>query len=108
MERVVTVGLDIAKNIFHAHGVSQDGKVVFSRKLRRAKLEAFFSTLEPCLIGIEACSTSHHWARVFMAMGYEVKLIPPTYVKPYVKSQMSADHVADPCAVAHKLGANTM
>ena len=69
MEQVVTVGLDIAKNLFHAHGVAQDGKVVFSRKLRRAKLEAFFSTLEPCLIGIEACSTSHHWARVFMAMG---------------------------------------
>jgi len=106
MERVVTVGLDIAKNIFHAHGVSQDGKVVFSRKLRRAKLEAFFSTLEPCLIGIEACSTSHHWARVFTAMGHEVKLIPPSYVKPYVKSQKN--DAADAEAICEAVTRPTM
>lgn len=59
----VTVGLDIAKNVFHAYGVDAEGEKVLSRKLRRAKVEAFFATLEPCLVGIEACATAHHWAR---------------------------------------------
>jgi transposase len=106
MERVVTVGLDIAKNIFHAHGVAQKGEVVFSRKLRRAKLEAFFSKLEPCLIGIEACGTAHHWARVFKDMGHTVKLMPPAYVKPYVKSQKN--DAADAEAICEAVTRPTM
>lgn len=84
---VVTVGLDIAKNVFQAHGVDADGAVVFRRKLSRSKLEPFFAELEPCLVGIEACATAHHWARVLGGLGHEVKLMPPAYVKPYVKSQ---------------------
>ena len=95
MERVVTVGLDIAKNVFHAHGVALDGKVVFSRKLRRSRLEAFFSQLEPCLIGIEACATAHHWARAFENMGHQVRLMPPAYVKPYVKTQKNDEADAE-------------
>ena len=87
MTHSVTVGLDIAKNVFHAHGVDENGEIIFSRKLRRAKVIAYFERLDPCLIGIEACATSHHWARVFAQMGHEVKLMPPRYVKPYVKSQ---------------------
>ena len=106
MERVVTVGLDIAKNVFHAHGVALDGKVVFSRKLRRSRLEAFFSQLEPCLIGIEACATAHHWARTFENMGHQVRLMPPAYVKPYVKTQKN--DAADAEAICEAVTRPTM
>jgi transposase len=87
MVQPVTVGLDIAKNVFHAYGVDAQGQKVLSRKLRRAQVEAFFAKLEPCLIGIEACATAHHWARLLKRMGHQVRLIPPAYVKPYVKTQ---------------------
>ena len=76
MERVVTVGLDIAKNIFHVHGVAQDGEVVLSRKLRRAKLEAFFSQLQPCVIGSEACSTSHPATNATSITSLHVACVP--------------------------------
>jgi transposase len=87
MVQPVTVGLDIAKNVFHAYGVDTQGEKVFSRKLRRGQVEAFFAKLAPCLIGIEACATAHHWARILKRMGHQVRLIPPAYVKPYVKTQ---------------------
>ena len=87
MVQPATVGLDIAKNVFHAYGVDAQGHKVLSRKLRRAQVEAFFAKLEPCLIGIEACATAHHWARLLKRMGHQVRLIPPAYVKPYVKTQ---------------------
>lgn len=83
----VTVGLDIAKNVFHAYGVDAHGEKVISRKLRRAQVEAFFAKLEPCLVGIEACATAHHWARTIEKLGHQVRLMPPAYVKPYVKTQ---------------------
>jgi transposase len=95
MMQAVTVGLDIAKNVFHAYGVGAQGLTVFSRKLRRAQVEVFFSKLEPCLIGIEACATAHHWARTFAAMGHEVRLMPPAYVKPYVKTQKNDEADAE-------------
>lgn len=87
MVQPVTVGLDIAKNIFHAYGVDAHGEKVLSRKLRRAQVAAFFAKLEPCLVGIEACATAHHWARTIEKLGHQVRLMPPAYVKPYVKTQ---------------------
>lgn len=95
MMQSAVVGLDIAKNVFHAYGVDAEGEKVFSRKIRRGQLEKFFTTLEPCLIGIEACATAHHWARTFQAMGHEVRLMPPAYVKPYVKTQKNDEADAE-------------
>lgn len=95
MVQAVTVGLDIAKNVFHAYGVDAEGEKTFSRKLRRAKVKAFFAELEPCLIGMEACATSHHWARTFEKMGHKVRLMPPAYVKPYVKTQKNDEADAE-------------
>jgi transposase len=75
----------LAKNVFQVHGITEDEEVVFNRPLRRAQLLPFFSKIEPCLIGMEACSSAHHWARELTNFGHEVRLIPPIYVKPYVK-----------------------
>ena len=83
--QVTTIGLDLAKNIFQVHGISSDGNVSFNRSLRRAQLLAFFEKLEPCLIGMEACGSSHHWARQFQKLGHKVRLMPAMYVKAYVK-----------------------
>ncbi|MEO0498581.1 MAG: IS110 family transposase [Pseudomonadota bacterium] len=83
--QVTTVGLDLAKNIFQVHGITADGTVAFNKSLRRAQLLQFFETLEPCLIGMEACGSSHHWARQFRKLGHEVRLMPAMYVKAYVK-----------------------
>src|SRR5271154_1656981 len=82
---VTTVGLDIAKNVFQVHGVDAAGAVVVVKAIRRAQLLAFFASLPSCLVGIEACSSAHHWARALIAMGHRVKLMPPAYVKPYVR-----------------------
>jgi transposase len=83
--KVTTIGLDLAKNVFQIHGINESGEVAFNRALRRAQVLTFFEKLEPCLVGIEACGTSHHWAREINKLGHDVKLIPPVYVKPYVK-----------------------
>ncbi len=83
--KVTTLGLDLAKNVFQVHGIDDTGKVIVRRLLRRRQMMPFFGKLEPCLIGIEACGTSHFWAREIAALGHEVKLMPPIYVKPYVK-----------------------
>jgi transposase len=83
--QVTTIGLDLAKNVFQVHGITKDDEVAFNRPLRRAQLLPFFSKLEPCLIGMEACSSAHHWGRELTELGHEVRLIPPIYVKPYVK-----------------------
>ncbi len=80
-----TIGLDIAKNVFQVHGVDAEGEVVIRRQLRRSQVIAFFKKLPPCLVGIEACATSHHWAREIEKLGHTVRLMPPAYVKPYVK-----------------------
>ena len=82
---ISTIGLDLAKNVFQVHGIDNTGKVIVRRSLRRRQMIPFFGKLEPCLIGIEACGTSHFWARELQALGHEVKLMPPAYVKPYVK-----------------------
>jgi transposase len=87
MQTVTTIGLDIAKSVFQVHGVDAEGKVVIRRQLKRRYVLAFFQKLPPCLIGIEACASSHHWSRELQALGHTVRLMPPAYVKPYVKRQ---------------------
>jgi len=81
----VTVGLDLAKNVFQVHAIGADGAVLIRRKLRRTEVIRFFAELPRCLVGMEACASAHHWARESMAIGHEVRLMPPAYVKPYVK-----------------------
>ena len=83
--QVTTVGLDLAKDVFQIHGVTNDGTVAFNRSVRRPQLLPFFEKLPPCLVGMEACGSSHHWAREIRKFGHEVRLIPAFYVKPYVK-----------------------
>jgi transposase len=85
VSQVITIGLDIAKNVFHAHGADARGGMVFSRKLTRGKLLDFFAGQGSCIVALEACGGAHHWARELQAMGHEVRLIPPAYVKPFVK-----------------------
>jgi len=87
MQVVTAVGLDIAKSVFQVHGVDVEGKAVVQRKLKRRYVLAFFEKLPPCLVGIEACATSHYWGRELQALGHRVRLMPPAYVRPYVKRQ---------------------
>ncbi|MDA9496181.1 IS110 family transposase [Bradyrhizobium sp. CCBAU 11357] len=87
MQSISTIGLDIAKSVFQVHGVDAAGQVVVRRQLRRRHVLAFFQKLPPCLVGIEACASSHHWSRELQALGHTVRLMPPAYVKPYVKRQ---------------------
>jgi transposase len=83
--QVTTIGLDIAKRVFQVHGVDAAGAAVIRKKLRRSELLQFFARLAPCVIGIEACATAHYWARELAALGHQVRLVPPSYVKAYVK-----------------------
>jgi transposase len=85
MQAVTTIGFDIAKSVFQVHGIDAEGKVLIRRQLKRRYVLAFFEKLSPCVVGIEACATSHHWSRQLRALGHNVRLMPPAYVKPYVK-----------------------
>src|SRR6187401_2829948 len=85
MQTITAIGLDIAKSVFQVHGVDADGQVVVRRQLKRRYVLAFFQKLPPCLVGIEACASSHHWSRELQTLGHTVRLMPPAYVKPYVK-----------------------
>jgi transposase len=87
MQTITTIGLDIAKSVFQIHGVDAGGQVIVRRQLKRRYVLTFFQKLSPCLVGIEACASSHHWSRALQALGHTVRLIPPAYVKPYVKRQ---------------------
>jgi transposase len=87
MQAITTVGLDIAKSVFQVHGVDAVGQVIIRRQLKRRYVLPFFEKLPPCLVGIEACASSHHWSRELKALGHTVRLMPPAYVKPYVKRQ---------------------
>ena len=82
---ITTVGLDLAKNVFQVHAINTANEVVVKKTLRRVQMRRFFEQLDPCLVGIEACGTSHYWAREITKLGHEVRLMPPAYVKPYVK-----------------------
>ena len=77
MQTITTIGLDIAKSVFQVHGVDAAGQVVIRRQLKRRYVLAFFQKLPPCLVGIEACASSHHWSRELQALGHTVRLIPP-------------------------------
>src|SRR6202166_1172990 len=87
MQTITTIGLDIAKSVFQVHGVDGAGQVFIRRQLKRRSVLVFFQKLPPCLVGIEACASAHHWSRELQALGHKVRLIPPAYVKPYVKRQ---------------------
>ena len=104
--QVTTVGLDLAKNIFQVHGVSENGEVAFNQALRRAQLLAFFEKLTPCLVGMEACGSSHYWARQLVKLGHDVRLIPAMYVKPYVKRGKS--DAVDAAAICEAVTRPTM
>jgi transposase len=83
--QISTIGIDLAKNVFQVHGVDATGKVIITKKLRRSQVLPLFERLPPCLVGMEACATSHHWAREVRALGHDVRLMPASYVKAYVK-----------------------
>ena len=85
MGDITTIGLDLAKHVFQVHGVDVAGNVVVRKRLRRSQVLTFFSGIPPCLIGLEACATAHHWARELTALGHQTRLMPPSYVKAYVK-----------------------
>ena len=87
MQAITTIGLDIAKSVFQIHGIDAAGNVTVRRKLKRPYVLLFFQKLPPCVVGIEACASSHHWSRELQALGHTVRLMPPAYVKPYIKRQ---------------------
>ena len=106
MEQVVTIGLDIAKSVFQVHGIDAQGAVVVRQRLQRSRVLPFFAKRVPCLVGIEACGSAHHWARELARLGHEVRLIPPSYVKPYVKRQKN--DMADAEAICEAVTRPTM
>jgi transposase len=85
MQTITTIGVDIAKSVFQVHCVDAEGKVILRRQLKRRYVLTFFQKLPPCLVGVEACASAHHWSRELQALGHTVRLMPPAYVKPYVK-----------------------
>ena len=106
MEQVSTIGLDIAKSVFQVHGVDEAGAVVIAKRLRRSQVISFFRKLAPCLIGMEACASSHHWARELGALGHEVRIMPAAYVKPYVRR--NKNDAADAAAICEAVIRPTM
>jgi transposase len=103
---ITTVGLDIAKHVFQLHGVDAAGKAVLRRKLQRSEVLAFFKARPACLVGIEACGTAHYWAREIRELGHEVRLMPPSYVVPYVKRGKT--DAADAAAICEAVTRPTM
>ena len=106
MNQAITIGVDLAKSVFQIHGVDAEGAVVFRRRLRRGQVLPFFKKQPPCLVGMEACATSHHWAREIEALGHNVRLMPPRYVKPYVKR--NKNDMADAEAICEAVTRPTM
>jgi transposase len=106
MEEVSIIGVDIAKHVFQVHGARADGSVAFSKKLSRSKLLAFLNLKPRCLVAMEACASSHHWGRQIEALGHQVRLIAPVYVKPFVKRQKN--DAADAEAIAEAAARPTM
>lgn len=104
--KITTVGIDLAKNVFQVHGIDEHGKAVLKKQLRRDQMAAFFVNLPPCLIGIEACGSAHHWGRKLASMGHMVKLIAPQFVKPYVKT--NKNDAADAEAICEAVGRPNM
>jgi len=103
---ITVIGLDLAKNVFQVHGIDEDGRAVLRRKLRRSDVLPFFSKLTPACVGLEACHTSHYWAREIAKFGHEVRMMPAQFVKPYVKSQKN--DAADAEAICEAVQRPTM
>ena len=106
MRAISVVGLDLAKSVFQVHGVAADGTAAVRRRLRRSEVLTFFAELPPCLVGMEACASAHHWARELVALGHTVRLMPAAYVKPYVKRGKT--DAADAEAIAEAVTRPTM
>jgi transposase len=106
MEEITTVGIDLAKTIFQVHAIDASGQVVVAKAVRRAALLALVGRFPPCLIGMEACASSHHWAREMIELGHKVRLIPPAYVKAYVRRQKN--DAADAAAICEAVGRPSM
>ncbi len=106
MEQANIIGLDLAKRVFQAHGATADGKVAFRKKLSRGQVLAFFADMPPCVVAMEACATAHYWAREISALGHTVRLVPPAYVKPFVKRQKN--DASDAEAIAEAASRPTM
>lgn len=104
--KVTTLGIDLAKNVFQVHGIDHHGKVILKKQLKRAQMTPFFINLPPCLIGMEACGSAHHWARKLQAMGHTVRLMAPQFVKPYVKT--NKNDAADAEAICEAVGRPNM
>jgi len=104
--QVTTLGIDLAKNVFQVHGIDDHGKVILKKQLKRAQMAPYFINLPPCLIGIEACGSAHHWARKLQAMGHTVRLMAPQFVKPYVKT--NKNDLADAEAICEAVGRPNM
>lgn len=104
--KITTIGIDLAKNVFQIHGVDERGKVAVRKQLKRAEMSKYFANLEPCLIGMEACGSAHHWARKLEGYGHTVKLMAPQFVKPYVKT--NKNDMADAEAICEAVGRPNM
>ena len=104
--QITTIGLDLAKSVFQVHGIDATGQITVRKKLRRAEVMKFFQALPSCLIGMEACATAHHWARELSALGHQVRLMPPSYVKAYVRRQKN--DAADAEAICEAVTRPTM
>ena len=104
--QVTTIGLDLAKHWFQVHGVDASGAVAIRKKLRRSEVLGFFQSLPPCLVGMEACATAHYWARELTKLGHTVKIMPPAYVKAYVKR--NKNDAADAEAICEAVGRPSM
>lgn len=104
--KITTIGIDLAKNVFQVHGVDARGQTVLKKQLKRDQVTSFFIQLEPCLIGMEACGSAHHWGRQLQAMGHTVRLMAPQFVKPYVKS--NKNDAADAEAICEAVARPTM
>src|SRR5450631_1195234 len=104
--KITTVGIDLAKNVFQVHGIDERGKAVLRKQLRRAQVAIFFANLEPCLIGMEACASAHHWARTLQKFGHTVRLMAPQFVKSYVKT--NKNDVADAEAICEAVARPNM
>ena len=103
---VTTVGLDLAKHVFQVHCVDASGRVVVAKSVRRNKLLEFFASLPPCLVGLEACGSAHHWARELVKLGHDARLMPPAYVKAYVRRQKN--DAADGAAICEAVSRPSM
>jgi transposase len=106
MKRVTTIGLDLAKRVFQAHGIDENGQVVVEKRIQRSEVLTWFAKLAPCLVGIESCASSNYWARELSKLGHQVKLMPPAYVKPYVRRQKNDR--ADAAAICEAVGRPSM